>query len=305
VIWTEVDPLSTDLEVLGKARVGGSLLGFQNVSDTLNDSSLPEIAGDGAGIYHVVFLDAGSPDTILYTSGKHDTWSAVETVAQESMDARPAVGLLSDGTLVAAWSTGGAVRYNTRSSAGVWGTAGDVLTAGTNAGSVAGAVDPSGNFHVVFINGTDLVHAWFDGTAWNDGGTVAAAGTGALLALASDGLGVVHALYWDTTLKYAYRAAAGWNAGTAPAATAAAPQALDLAVDAGDNLHAVVEDSSGTYYEVLHFQKPPAGTWGAAGTLSDTMANADSRQPCLLTNPDLTLFVLWAESDRIRLVAWE
>jgi hypothetical protein len=264
-----------------------------------------EIAGDGSGTYHVVYLDAGTSDAILYKNGKHDTWSAVETVAGESMDARPAVGLLADGTVVVAWSTGGAVRYNTRTPAGVWGTAADVLTPGTLASSVAGAVDPVGNFHIVFIDGTDLVHAWFDGTAWFDGGAVAAAGAGTLVALASDGLGVLHALFWDTTLKYYYRDGSGWTPGTAPVATAAAPEELDLAADAGDNLHAVVEDNSGTYYEILHFQKPPAAAWGAADTVSDSMANANSKQPILLTNPDLTLLVLWSETDRIRMVSWE
>jgi hypothetical protein len=308
VVWTETDPLATDLEILGEARVGGSLVGFFNLSDTSsNDSSLPEIAGDGAGTYHLVCLDAGVADSaILYTSGKHDTWSAVETVAGESMDARPAVGLLAGGTVITAWSTGGAVRYNTRSPAGVWGTAGDVLTAGTNAGSVSGAVDPSGNFHIVFINGTDLVHAWFDGGAWNDGGTVAVAGTGTLVSLASDGLGVLHALWWDTTLKYAYRDASGWAAGTAPTATAAAPEALDLVADAGDSLHAVVEDSTGTYAEIHHFQKPPAGAWSVTPEiLSDGIPDIDSKQPCLLVNPDLTITVLWSEDYRVRMVSWE
>jgi hypothetical protein len=305
IVWTEEDPLAIDIEILGKARVGGTWQGTDNISDTTNDCSSAEIVIDGAGVFHVAYLDSGGTDSIFYTNGKDDVWIAAEPVAAEALDARPAIGLMPDGSVVVAWATGGVARYNTRSAAGVWGTAADVLTAGTNAASLAGAVDPAGDFHILYVNGTDLVHAWFDGTAWNDGGTVAAAAPGTLVALASDQRGILHALWWDTTLSYYYRDAGGWTAGIAPVATSTAPESLDLAMDAGDTLHAVVADDTGTYYEIIHFAKPSAGAWSAGDTVSDIVANQDSKQPCLAADQDLTLTVIWSESDRIRMVAWE
>jgi|GEM_PF-2493939 len=304
IVWIEKDPLDLDLEILGKARVGGTWQGTDNVSDTANDCSGVEIAVDGAGVFHLAYLDSGGTDSIFYTSGKDDTWITAEAVAAEAPDARPAIGLLPDGSVVVAWATGGVARYNVRSAAGSWGSAADILTAGTNAASLAGAVDPSGDFHIAYLNGTDLVHAWFDGVAWNDGGTIAAAAPGTLVALASDGMGILHALWLDTTLNYAYRDAGGWTAGTAPAATSTSPESLDLAVDAADALHAVVADDSGSYYEIMHFTKPAAGAWSAGDTVSDILANADSKQPSLAVSEDLTLFVFWSESDRIRMSSW-
>ena len=303
IVWTERDPLAIDIEILGKARVGGTWQGTDNISDTANDCSDAEIEVDGAGVFHVAYLDSGGADSIFYTNGKDDVWIAAEPVAAEALDARPAIGLMPDGSLVLAWATGGAARYNVRSAAGVWGTAAGVLTAGTNAASVAGAVDPSGNFHIVYVNDTNLVHAWYDGVAWNDGGTVAAAATGTLAALACDRRGILHALWWDTTLNYSYRDAGGWTAGTAPTASSTAPESLDLEVDAGDTLHAVVADDSVTYYEIVHFTQPSAGAWSAGDTLSSM--TSDSKQPCLAVGEDLTLTVIWSESDRIRMVAWE
>jgi hypothetical protein len=76
-------------------------------------------------------------------------------------------------------------------------------------------------------------------------------------------------------------------------------------MDAGDTLHAVVADDTGTYYEIIHFAKPSAGAWSAGDTVSDIVANQDSKQPCLAADQDLTLTVIWSESDRIRMVAWE
>ncbi len=306
IVWVERDPVGVDLEILGKARVGGAWQGtVVNISDTVNDSSNVEIAVDVSGGFHLAYMDSAGTPGILYTNGKHDTWITPETVAAEAPDARPAMGLLPDGSVVVAWATGGAVHYNLRDPAGAWGTAAAVLTPGANAASLAGSMDPSGNFHIIFINGTDLVHAWFDGSAWSDGGTVAAAAAGSLLALAADGLGVLHALWWDTDFKYAYRDAGGWTAGAAPFADATAPASLGLAVDAAGTLHAVLEDDSGTYFEILHFSLPPAGAWSAGETISDVLANADSRQPCVVANQDLTLFAVWSESDRIRMVFWE
>jgi hypothetical protein len=292
-----------DIEILGKARVGGTWQGIDNVSDTTNDCSGAEVVVDAAGVFHVAYLDSGGTDSIYYTNGKDDAWIAAEPVAAEALDARPAIGLMPDGSVVVAWAVGGVARYNVRSAAGSWGTAADVLTAGTNAASVAGAVDPSGNFHIVYVNDTNLVHAWYDGTAWYDGGTVAAAATGTLVALASDGRGILHALWWDTTLNYAYRDGGGWTAGTAPAATSSLPESLDLDADAGDTLHAVVADDSVTFYEIVHFAKPPAGAWSAGVTVSS--AAADAKQPSLTANQDLILFVFFAESARIRMVSWE
>ena len=305
IVWVEKDPLDVDIEILGKARAGGSWQGTTNLSDTTNTSSDVEIAVDGSGVFHLAYLDSGGTDSIFYTNGKDDTWIVAEPVAAEALDARPAMGLLPDGSVVVAWTTGGAVRYNTRAPAGIWGAADDVLTPGTNAANLAGSMDPSGNFHLIFVNGTDLVHAWFDGSAWNDGGAIAAAAPGSLVALAADGLGVLHALWWDTTLEYASWESSGWAVDTAPTATAVSPQALDLVADAGDTLHAVVEDDAGTYLEILHFIKPPAGVWSAGDTISDILATADSHQPCLVAKQDLTLFAIWSESDRIRMVFWE
>lgn len=304
IIWVEKDPLELDIEILGKARVGGTWQSAENVSNTTNECSLAEIVADDAGVFHLAYLDSGGTDSIFYTNGKDDTWITAEPVAAEAPDARPALGLLPDGSVVVAWATGGVARYNIRSAAGSWGTAADVLTAGTNAASLAGAVDPSGDFHIAYVNGTDLVHAWFDGIAWNDGGTIAAAAPGTLVALASDGMGILHALWWDTTLNYAFRDGGGWTAGTAPVATSTSPESLDLAVDAADTLHSVVADDTGTYYEIIHFTQPAAGVWSAGDTISDILANADSKQPSLAVNQDLTLFVFWSESDRIRMVSW-
>jgi len=303
VVWTEKDPLDLDIEILGKVWNGSSWVGPENISATANDCSRAEVVVDGSGGFHVAYLDSGGTDSIFYTNGKNDTWIAAEPVAAEAPDTRPAIGLMPDGSLVVAWAAGGAARYNTRSAAGVWGTAADILTAGTNAASLAGAMAPSGDFHILYVNGTDLVHAWFDGTAWNDGGAVAAAAPGALVALACDQRGILHALWWDTTLNYYYRDAGGWTAGTAPAATSALPESLDLDVDAGDTLHAVVEDNTVTFYEILHFSMPPAGAWSAGESIS--AATADSRQPSLTASQDLTLLVVFSQSGRIRVVSWE
>jgi hypothetical protein len=305
IVWIEKDPLNVDLEILGKARVGGTWQGTVNISDTANDSSSVEIAVDQSGVFHLAYLDSGTTESIFYTSGKDATWITPEAVAAEAPDARPAVGVLPDGSVLVAWSTGGEVHYNLRDPAGSWGTAAAVPASITNAASLAGSMDPSGNFHIIFVNGADLVHAWFDGGAWNDGGAIATAAPGSLVALAADGLGILHALWWDTTLNYASRGSAGWTVGTEPAATATAPQALDLAVDAGDTLHAVVEDDSGTYFEILYFSMPPAGVWSAGETISNILADADSKQPCVVANQDLTLCSVWSESDRIRMVFWE
>lgn len=306
VVWVEKDPLDLDLEILGKARVGGIWRqGAVNISNTANDSSRVEIAVDPGGVFHLAYLDSGTTDNILYTSGKDDTWATPEAVAAEAPDTRPAVGVLPGGSVVVAWATGGEVHYNLRDPAGSWGTAAAVLTGITGAVNLAGSVDPSGNFHLVFVNGSDLVHAWFDGVAFNDGGAIAAAAPGSLPALVADGLGILHALWWDTDLKYAYRGSAGWTVGTPPAAAATAPEALDLVVDAGNTLHAVVEDDAGAYFEIIHFSLPPAGAWSAGEAISDILANLDSRQPCLVANRDLTLFAVWSESDRIRMVLWE
>jgi hypothetical protein len=266
---------------------------------------MAEIAVDETGVFHLVYVDSGGTASILYTNGKHDAWITPETVAAEAPDARPAVGLLPDGSVVVAWTTGGQAHYNLRDPGGVWGTAADVLTPGTGAVSLAGSMDPSGNFHIIFVNDTDLVHAWFDGSTWSEGGAIAAATSGSLLALAADGLGVLHALWWDTGLKYAYRDAGGWTAGTAPGPPATYPQALDLAADSAGALHAVVEYDSGTHLEILHFSLPPTGVWSAGETISSIMANADSQQPCVVANQDLTLFAVWSESDRIHIVFWE
>jgi fibronectin type III domain protein/IPT/TIG domain-containing protein len=301
VIWNESD--GSDLEIFANEYTAGAWTGALNLSNTVLDSSLGEIVVDSADNFHLVWQEAGADPEIKYVTGTIGAWGSSETVAVTTTTARPAIGVLPDSSVVVAWSEGGKVVYNVRSAA-VWGTPADVLTAGTNAAHVAGAVDPAGNFHLAYIDATALQHAWFDGSTWNSGGAIDNAPSSTLFAMAADQLGQLHVFWWNIALNYSAWDGVSWGAATALTQTATLPEALDALVDAANVLHVVAEDDSGAEYDIWRDYWTPAGV-AETGDIATAAVAGQSKQPCLVVTPDMKVHAFFSQTDFIYPVTWE
>ncbi|MBW1872718.1 MAG: hypothetical protein JRJ19_11675, partial [Deltaproteobacteria bacterium] len=301
VIWNESD--GADLEIFVNEYTAGAWLGAINLSNTALDSSLAEIVVDAADNFHLVWQEAGATPEIKYVSGTIGTWGSSETVALTTTTARPVIGVLPDSSVVVAWSEAGKVVYNVRSGAS-WGTPADVLTAGTNAVHVAGAVDPAGNFHLAYIDATALQHAWFDGSAWNSGGPIDNAPSSTLVSMAADQLGQLHVFWWNISLNYSAWDGVSWGVASALTQTATLPETLDALVDAANVLHVVAEDDSGAEYDIWRDYWTPAGL-AEAGDNATLSVAGQSKQPCLVVTPDMKVHAFFSQTDFIYPVTWE
>ncbi len=305
LIWVETD--GAFLQVFGEARQGGAWQGLFDVSQGVVDSASPRLINAGAGDFRAIWLDGLV--SVRAGSGFDVGWSVAEVAAELAGSA--VIGVLSDGRMVAAWTAadGLSVRFNIHD--GVWGSPQDLLvpTSG-NTNSVGGAVDPAGNFHVAFIDGSDLIHYYYNSTDWVGPGVVAAptaTPAGVRVDLASDPKGGVHALWWDNE-QYWYSPWDGavWAVPQQVSAIIGTSSSgwLELVADGAGTLHAVVEDDGGgSDYDIIYFELEPGG-WTMGLNLSHN--NPDhARAPSLCVTPDLVVNVVWSEVDCIYMSRWE
>jgi hypothetical protein len=287
-VWVQTD--GTSLQVYRSARTNGSWASQTAITTSTVESKWVEIASDSSGGYHLAWQEGA---TAITYANSTDNFTTQETVATETTATRPAVGVLSTGEVIVAWTVSGKVRYNLRSSTPTWGTAADVLASITSAERLAGAVDLADNFHLIYRNGSNLVHAWFDGATWNAGGILASVTNSPLLALASDHKGQVHAIWWDSSLKHALWNGNSWSSPSAAlGVTSTDPVDMDAKVDAGDVLHVVIADGAGTDYDIVHLlRNPNTSIFSMATKINDT--TTAQHQPCVVITPSLKITVLY------------
>ena len=305
VVWLETD--GTNLQVQGAARVAGFWNLPLDISQSAVDSQVPELISVGPGAFEAAWLDGNA--AIRNSGGFSDAWSVPASAADESGLAVD-LGALPDGSLVAVWSAGDSlsVRYSIDDGVSGFGVAAELSATSGNTKAVAGVVDPTGNFHVVFVDGTNLVHYVFDGIAWDGPNTVAAiTGTPAdvTLDVAVELSGDLHVLFWDDGYYHSSFDATTWSmAAPLIGAAVVASGSIQLVIDPADVLHAVVEeDQSGVDFDIVHFELPPGGTWSAGETLTDM--GGDARSPSLAVGPDLSVNVVWSEADFVYFSSWD
>jgi hypothetical protein len=233
-------------------------------------------------------------------------WSPSELVPGTPADSyQPSVALLG-GALHLMWSSD-RVLYHSMRSAGSWSPPFPVA-AGEQPSLVAA---PHGGLHCLFahpfLNNWEIYHVSFDGVSWSLPEPVSrTTGASTQPALVAGPDGVLHAAWADTTpgesvIYYGAREGAFWSSSPVPSGRGCQP-AIALA-PSGELCIAWQDRVSQTQAFDIYSSVLQQGKWSLPDMVSDT-ASAHSQKPCLATNKQGGLHLIWLEEEDSHFTVW-
>lgn len=116
VVWQDRDSLDEPYEVYHTQYAGGSWSLPENLSDSDNPSTIPDIAVDRDGLAHITWEErVDSRDQVYYAGGRSFFWSLQEAVSNGSGDAYlPSIAVDGRGFSHIAWDQADQLYYRRR-----------------------------------------------------------------------------------------------------------------------------------------------------------------------------------------------
>jgi hypothetical protein len=282
---------------------------------TSGGSYIPSIAVDSKDHVHVVWYDSTPYNYEIYYKKSPDggaTWNPVKRLTwTPGNSAAPAIAIDSSDTLHIVWSDGTPGNYEVyykRSTDGgaIWSAPKRLTWTSGDSGMPAIAVDSSDTLHIVFYDDTSGSTEIYYKQSTNGGATWSPVrrltwtpGSSGAPAIARGSGNTIHVVWEDYTPGnqeiYYMRSPNGGSTWTAPKRitwTSTKSYSPVVALDSGDAIHVVWEDSIPGNSEIYYKRSTNSGsTWSAAKRLTWTSGNSTS--PAIGRDSSDVIHVVW------------
>lgn len=286
-----------------------------------NISIAPDLAVDHQNRLHAVWYDGSRIVRYATKETGASAWSAPVALSTANDAYYPAIGVAPQGAVHVIWRENNNIKYTMRPPTGAWLAPIAISSSGTVNIMPDLYADAMGDIHVVWSDGSPGNNEIFyrvrhgGSNVWSDIERVSnTAGSSWAPTVAADGLGGVHIAWYDytpgvTEIYYATKppGVATWSAATNVSMTAGGSQWPTLAVDAGNTVHLVWQDTltlgGQTQAHILYYiSKAAGGAWSSSAEITRGQANGQNAQPpTLAVGSDGSLHVAWATMTDYRL----
>jgi hypothetical protein len=316
VVWDDPTPGNWEIYYRKSLDAGASWITSKMISGTKGTSQKPVIAVDPSGSLYVVWADETPGNGEIYYTKSTDggaIWAKSQRLTwTPGHSFEPAMAVSPSGNLHVVWedqSPGNYEIYHKKSTDGgaTWATNQRLSWNSGLSYEPAIAVDPSGNPHVAWVDGTDGWEVYYKNST--DGGATWAAsqklsrtsGGSYAPAMAADSAGNIHVFWSDDTPGnyeiYYMKCLDGkpvWAKSRRLTSNSGESWWPAAAVDSGGNLYMAWHDDTPGNHEVYCMRSTDGGTsWSPAKRL--TWTSGYSADPAVAVDSLADLHLVWSD----------